>query len=158
VEFNLTGNITTRWGIFSGLSLMRGKVIASGVPVEVGSELAYVPHVSFNLFTTYRLPMGLTIGGGANHESGHFHNQTGGFLNVGGATASTKYVENAAAIQALTKFWTYNAMAIYPITRHLELQVNLSNITNTRYVDRSYDRHFLPGATRQLLISPVFTW
>jgi len=157
-EFNVTGNITSRWGIFSGISFMHGTVISSGVPVEVGSELAYVPHISFNAFSTYRFANRLTIGGGVNGESGHFHNQTGGFLFVSGATAQPKYVENASTIQSYTRFWTANAMASYPVTKHLTLQVNLNNITNTKYADRSYDRHFLPGATRQLLVSPVFSW
>lgn len=157
-EFNVTGHIMPNWAIFSGLSVMRGKVIASGVAVEVGSELAYVPHVSFNLFSSYNFPKGLTVGAGVNHESGHFHNQTGGFLFVSGATAQPKYVENAAVIQAATKFWTANAMASYAVNKHLNLQVNLNNIFNERYADRSYDRHFLPGPTRQLLVNSIVTW
>jgi catecholate siderophore receptor len=157
-EFNVTGHIMPNWSVFSGLSLMRGKVIASGVAVEVGSELAYVPHVSFNFFTSYEWPKGLSIGAGVNHESGHFHNQTGGFLFVSGATAQPKYVENAAVIQDKTEFWTANAMAAYAVNKHLNLQANLNNIFNERYADRSYDRHFLPGPTRQLLVNSIVSW
>jgi catecholate siderophore receptor len=67
-------------------------------------------------------------------------------------------VENAAAIQALTKCWVFDAMATYKVNRHLQVQVNALNSGNEQYVDRGYDRHFLPGPTRQILISPVITW
>jgi catecholate siderophore receptor len=158
-EFNINGNITPRWSVLSGLGLMRGRVLASGVAIENDAEMAYVPHLTFNLFSTYRVNVGrgLTLGAGVNHNSGHFHNQTGGFLFVSN-TNQPKYVANAAAIQAKTKYWVANAMASYPIATHLDLQVNLNNIGNTKYADRSYDRHFLPGPARQLLVSTNINW
>jgi hypothetical protein len=38
------------------------------------------------------------------------------------------------------------------------LQVNGTNLGNAKYADRAYDRHFLPGPTRQVVFSPVITW
>jgi catecholate siderophore receptor len=103
--------------------------------------------------------MGLTIGGGTNYSSGNYFNQTGGFLLVGGGTVpNPKYVPNAAAIQALTKYWLFNAMASYQLNRHVQLQVNATNLGNERYADRAYDRHFLPGPSRAIAFSPVFTF
>jgi outer membrane receptor for monomeric catechols len=49
-------------------------------------------------------------------------------------------------------------MASYPVNRHIALQLNLNNIGNEVYADRAYDRHFLPGPTRQILFSPVITF
>jgi outer membrane receptor protein involved in Fe transport len=49
-------------------------------------------------------------------------------------------------------------MASYPVNRHLTLQVNGTNLGNEKYADRAYDRHFLPGPTRQVVFSPVITW
>jgi catecholate siderophore receptor len=159
VEFGLSGNLTSRWGIFSGLSVMHGKVESSGVASEVGAELPYIPHVSLNLWSTYRLPANLTVGGGANYSDGNYFNQTGGFLFVGGGTTpNPKYVQNAAAVQELTKYWVFNAMATYTVNRHLQLQVNGTNLGNEKYADRAYDRHFLPGPTRQVLVTPIFSW
>jgi catecholate siderophore receptor len=159
VEFNLGGTITERWSAFGGLSLMDGTVKASGIPTEVGAQLAYVPKAMLNVWSTYQLPRKITVGGGVNYSDGHYFNQTGTFNFVGGGTtANPKYVANAAAIQALTKYWLVNAMASYPVNRHLTLQVNLDNIGNVEYSDRAYDRHFLPGPTRQILFSPVFSF
>ncbi len=156
-EFGLKGNITPDWSVFTGLSLMDGEVVGSGDVTEVGQELAYVPNASLNLWTTYRLKRNIIVGGGANYESGHFFNNTGGFLFVSRVN-DPRYVQNAAAIQALTEYWTANAMVIIPVTKHLQLQINGSNLGNTRYADRAYDRHFLPGPTRQILFTPVITW
>lgn len=157
VEFGVNGNLTPRWGAFAGLALMDGKVVQSLSTLDVGQRLGYVPKVSMNVWTTYRLPMNLTLGGGVNYSDGHYFNNTGGFDYVSNAF-NPKYVANAAAIQALTKYTIVNAMVIYPVNRHIELQLNVTNLGNTRYSDRAYDRHMLPGPTRQILFSPVITW
>lgn len=41
---------------------------------------------------------------GTNYSKGHYFNQTGGFLFVSNRF-DTRYVDNAAAIQALTSSW-----------------------------------------------------
>lgn len=158
-EFGISGNLTDRIYVFGGLTLMDGTVVESGQPSEVGNELAYVPEKQLNLWSTYRLWKALTVGGGVNYNDGHYFNQTGGFLFVaGGTTPQTKYVPNATAVQELTKYWLFNAMASYPVHKHLLLQVNLTNITNAQYADRAYDRHFLPGPSRQIVFTPVVTF
>jgi catecholate siderophore receptor len=157
VEIGLNGNITERWGAFAGMAIMDGTVKHSGNPIEVGQRLAYVPRAAFNVWLTYRLPMGLTLGGGGNYSSGHYFNQTGTFLYVSNRF-DTRYVDNAAAIQALTKYWVFNAVAIYPVNRHLQVQINANNLGDRKYADRAYDRHFLPGPRRQVLIAPTITF
>jgi catecholate siderophore receptor len=159
VEFGLSGNITPRWGAYGGASFMNGEVKGSGVVSEIGAQLPYVPKATLNLWSSYRLPMGLTLGGGANYNSGNYFNQTGTFNFVaGGTTPQPKYVPNAAAVQALTKYWIFNAVAMYQLNKHVLLQVNGTNLGNERYADRAYDRHFLPGPTRQVVFSPVITF
>jgi catecholate siderophore receptor len=147
VEFGVSGNLTSRWGIFSGLSLMNGTVQESGVAAEVGRRLSYVPKSSFNLWTTYRLPLHLTLGGGAQFTDGYFFNNSNALTTA-----------NAAAIQRLTKYWLFNAMGNYEVNGHLSLQVNATNLANARYVDRGYTGHFIPGAGRAVLLGPVFSF
>lgn len=146
VEFGLSGALTRRWDVFTGLSLMDSKVIDSGNPSEVGQQLAYVPKTAFNLWSDYRLPIfSLTVGGGAQFTDGYFFNNT---------NASSS--ENAAAIQALTRYWLFSAMVNWDVTPHIALQVNGTNLSNARYVDRGYTGHFIPGPGRGVMIGPSF--
>jgi catecholate siderophore receptor len=151
--------VLPRLNVYGGVSFMDGEVKNSAIPSEVGVALPYVPEAMLTLWSTYELPKRITLGGGVNYSSGNFFNQTGTFNFVGGGTvAQPKYATNAAAIQALTKYWVFDAMASYPVNRHLTLQLNLNNIGDTKYADKAYDRHFMPGAARQILFSPVFSF
>jgi len=144
IEFGVSGSVTPRWNVFSGLSLMDGTIKESAVSAEVDRRLSYVPDVSFNVWSTYRLPIDLTLGGGAQFTGGYFFNNTNALTTA-----------NAAAIQRLTRYWLFNAVATYDVNRYLSLQINGTNLADTRYVDRGYAGHFIPGAGRAILISPV---
>ena len=147
VELGLSGNLTERWGVFAGLSLMNGEIKESLVTAELDKRLSYVPEKSFNLWSTYRLPYDVSVGGGAQYTGGYY------FTN-NNALASA----NAAAIQRLTKYWLFSAMASHRFNPHLELQVNMNNLANERYVERGYTGHFLPGPGRSVLVSPVISF
>ena len=52
----------------------------------------------------------------------------------------------------------FSAMATFPVNKHLAVQPNVYNIGDEKYADRAYDRHFMPGPARQVMVSPVLTW
>ncbi|MEQ1760853.1 MAG: TonB-dependent siderophore receptor [Vicinamibacterales bacterium] len=145
VEFGLSGNLTERWAVFTGLSLMKGEIKESLVSAEVDKRLPYVPEKSFNVWTTYRLPLNVMVGGGAQYTGGYYFTNNNAL-----ATA------NAAAIQRLTRYWLFSATASVDINRHVSVQVNGTNLADERYVERGYTGHFLPGPGRGVLITPVF--
>jgi catecholate siderophore receptor len=144
LELGVSGALTSRWNVFSGLALMNGTVEESGVAAEIDRRLSYVPEMSFNLWSTYRLPIDLTVGGGAQYTGGYFFNNTNALTTA-----------NLAAIQRLTRYWLFNAVAVYDVNRHFSLQVNGTNLAGERYVDRGYTGHFIPGPGRAILVSPV---
>jgi catecholate siderophore receptor len=146
VEVGLAGNISPRWTALTGLSVMKGTVRESGVAREVGRQLSYVPRVSFNAWSTYRVPRSdVTLGGGVQFMDGYFFNNENALASA-----------NAAAIQRLTRYWLFSAMASYDLNPHVRLQVNATNLSNARYVDRGYNGHFIPGAGRGILLGPIF--
>jgi catecholate siderophore receptor len=146
VELSLAGALTSRWDVFAGLSLMDSKVVDSGTVGEVGRQLAYVPKTAFNVWSAYRLPgLAVTLGAGAQFTDGYFFNNT-----------NSSSSENADAIQALTRYWLFSAMASWDVTPHIALQVNGTNLSNARYVDRGYSGHFIPGPGRGVMIGPSF--
>jgi catecholate siderophore receptor len=145
VEFGLSGNLTSRWSVFTGLSLMHGTIEDSLVAAEVDKQLSYVPEKSFNLWSSYHFPLNLTIGAGAQYTGGYY------FSNTNALTTA-----NAAAIQRLTRYWLVNLMASQRLNQHVDLQVNVTNLSNERYVDRGYSGHFIPGAGRSFILGPSF--
>jgi catecholate siderophore receptor len=148
IEISLSGALTSRWDVFAGLSLMDGRVVDSGDASEVGRQLAYVPKTAFNVWSSYRLPnLPLTLGAGAQFTDGYFFNN-----------ANTPRSENAGVIQALTRYWLFSAMATWDVTPHVALQINGTNLSNARYVDRGYSGHFIPGPGRGVTVGPSFSF
>jgi NAD(P)-dependent dehydrogenase (short-subunit alcohol dehydrogenase family) len=93
------------------------------------------------------LPHSITVGGGAQFTGGYYFNNTNALTTA-----------NAAAIQRLTRYWLFNAMASHRFNPHFDLQMNLNNLANQRYVERGYTGHFVPGPGRSILVSPVITF
>jgi len=147
VELGLSGNLTPAWSVFSGLSLMNGRITDSGNVAEVDRQLSYVPDTSFNVWTSYRLPFNLTLGGGAQFTAGYY------FTNTNALTTA-----NAAAVKDLTEYWLYSMMGSYRVNEHISLQINGMNLSNAKYVERGYSGHFLPGPGRAVQIGPVINF
>lgn len=144
IELALTGNITNRWNILTGYTLLDSKIIKSnaftvvnGVRIyEEGKRFINTPRNSFNLWSTYRLPFDVTIGGGAQ------------FVDL-------RYV-NAINTRFVDSFWLLNATASYRINKHIELRLNGNNLTDKYYFDRFSGGHAVPGPGRSLIISTGF--
>jgi len=147
VELGLSGNLTSRWSVLSGLSLMNGRIKESANAAEVDKQLSYVPDTSFNVWSSYRLPFNLTLGGGAQFTAGYY------FSNTNALTSA-----NAAAIRDLTEYWLYSMMGSYRINGHVSLQINGMNLSNAKYVERGYSGHFLPGPGRAFQVGPVINF
>jgi catecholate siderophore receptor len=144
IELGATGTITEVWTVFAGYAYMDGKVDASGVSTQVDAQLTYVPKQSFNLWSTYRLPIGLTVGAGAQFTDGYF-------FALPSATATP-------AVSPQTRYWLYSAMASYPINKHLTLRLNINNVTDEQYIDRGYQGHFTPGVGRTFLLNASYSF
>lgn len=144
VEFGFSGSLTDRWAVFAGLSLMDGRIKESAVVTEIDRRLSYVPEQSFNLWTTYRLPSNLTVGGGAQYTGGYF------FTNTNALTTA-----NLAAMQRLTRYWLISAMGSYRVNPHIDVQLNIINLANERYIERGYSGHVIPGPGRSIIIGPT---
>ncbi len=144
IELGATGNLTDAWTVFGGYTYMNSKVDASGIAAQVSAQLTYVPKQSFNLWSTYRLPIGLTFGAGAQFTDGYF-------FALPSATATP-------AVSPQTRYWLYSAMASYPINQHLTLRLNINNVTDAQYIDRGYQGHFTPGVGRTVLLNASYSF
>ena len=69
IEFEVTGSLTEKWDVFSGLGLMDSRI---DIPANtaatqlIGQTPPNATPYTYNLWTTYQLPYGWKIGGGVN--------------------------------------------------------------------------------------------
>ncbi|MDR5837085.1 catecholate siderophore receptor Fiu [Caballeronia sp. LZ034LL] len=140
VELSAQGQITPAWSVIAGYTYQDAKVAAGSAISQDGSTLlTYTPRNALSLWTTYKLPYGFTLGGGARYVSGL---QRG----TDGAVGTPDHTD---------AYWVFDALATYNVTKHLNLQLNVYNIFNRSYVasiNKSGYRYF-PGAPRTAVVT-----
>jgi catecholate siderophore receptor len=145
IEINAVGRISRHWAVSAGYTVMDTKVVdGQAVTSDGSSVLAYTPKSAFTAWTTYRLPFNLTLGGGARH-AGKLHRGTDG------AVGTPAYTES---------YWVFDAMASYPVNKHLQLQLNVYNLFDEDYVasiNKSGYR-YIPGTPRSAMLTANFSF
>jgi catecholate siderophore receptor len=136
VELSLNGNITTGWQVLAGYTFLDSETVDSNTVAEIGKELVNTPRNSFNMWSTYQFRSGFQFGGGARFVGQRFGN-----------TINTRFVE---------AYWTFDVMASYPLSKHVDLKLNLSNLTDKYYFDRLGGGHVVPGPGRTVLLGTSF--
>ena len=134
LELSASGKITDKWQVFAGYSYLKSELVDPGkkgnrngsvntaAMSDKGNEMPNTPKNSFSLWTTYEVTPKLTIGGGAFYVD-----------EVYGDTANTVYVPS---------YTRYDAMASYKLTKNIDLQLNVQNLTDKTYYDKAYAAHF----------------
>ncbi len=135
-ELSVEGNLTKAWQILAGYTLLDTATRDSNNAAEIGKELVNTPRNSFNVWSTYSLRSGFHFGGGARFVDRRFGN-----------TINTRFVD---------AYWTFDAMASYPISKHVDLKLNLYNLTDKFYFDRIGGGHIVPGPGRVAMLSTSF--
>ncbi len=143
VELSVVGKLAEHWSLSAGYSHLDTQVVEGAPTAQDGSSnLTYTPDDAFTVWTSYRLPFGLTVGGGARY--------------VGGLHRGT---DGAAGTPAYTKSYTvYDAVLSYDVNRHFSLRLNGYNLFDKDYVasiNKSGYR-YTPGAPRTVLFSADF--
>lgn len=129
VETEISGAVTPKWQIHAGYSYLHSQIKTASNSRDDGIFLLMPKH-SANLWTTYQVTPGLTIGGGVNAMSG---------------------ITSSAGMHA-GGYATFDAMAAYRFTPKLKLQINADNIFNRHYYARvgSANTFNIPGSERSL--------
>jgi catecholate siderophore receptor len=169
-EISLIGQITDVWSIYAGalymeterkhsaaLDLYRcranpgdyglGSDPASCTAADrtSGDELSFSPNLTANVWTTYALPFGVTIGGGVRYVGESF---------VGRPDDAERIIANDSA-NMLPDYWVADAMLEYAVSPHATLRLNVDNITDEFYaVSTNWSvRRVLLGPSRSFLLS-----
>ncbi|MNJ33703.1 putative TonB-dependent receptor BfrD precursor [compost metagenome] len=134
IELGASGKLTDKWQVFAGYSYLKSEAVdpgeagnrngqlTGGVNPAKGNELPNTPKNSFSLWSTYNVTDKLTLGGGAFYVD-----------DVWGDLNNTVYVPS---------YVRYDAMASYKLTKNVDLQLNVQNLTDETYYDKAYSAHF----------------
>lgn len=137
VEFTYAGNLSSRWKVYGGYTYMESELVKTTLAADQGNHMPSTPRNSFNLWSTYELVPKLVIGGGATYVGSRFGNE-------------------ANSIE-VPSYWRYDAMASYALTKNVDLQLNVQNLTDKRYFDQVFQTHYAHvAAGRTALMSANF--
>lgn len=137
IEAGVSGYLTANWMVFGGLTFLDSENRNTVNQTQDGSELNWTPNYSGNLWTTYRLPFGLTLGAGTQY------------------TGEARVSLNQTSTGVLPDYWIVNAMASYAVSADLNIRLNVTNLTDELYaraINNNSNRTYL-GAPRSFLLS-----
>lgn len=138
-EVGFNGKPLPFWSIFGGYTYMDSKITdvgtstAAATLVNLGKPFPNTPKHSFTAWSTFDIPGGFQVGGGAIYNS----KQYGSFGTVvldDGATGTI--------VRSIPGYWRFDATAAYDVTQNIGLRVNVQNLANKKYYDRTYTTHF----------------
>lgn len=144
LELSATGSISRNWQIFAGYTLLDSQItksntapiLVNGVPIsEVGKELINTPRNSFNLWTTY------------SHKK---------FFFGGGPRFVDKRFGNNINTRRVDSYWLIDAVVSYEINRHVDIRLNMYNLTDKYYFSQIAGGHVVPGTARSITLSTGF--
>lgn len=166
LEVGVTGQITDAWNVFGGFVIMDSKrkhsdyldrVLYNGRPGDRGNDptisvqgdrLAFTPNFTANLWTAYRLPIGLTLGGGVRHVGSSF---------LGRPDDAVRVIPNGR-VGKLESYTVVDAMLAYEVTEAVEVRLNVDNVLNEKYAISTNwpGSRALLGPSRAFLVSLGF--
>jgi catecholate siderophore receptor len=116
--------------VHQSTSVESGKIVTAGGD----NQLTYTPKQSFTAWSSYTLPFGLQIGGGARFSDKLAR-------GTDGAVGTPAYADS---------YWVFDAMASYPINKHIDLRLNVYNLGDKNYVQaiNKSGYRYTPGAPR----------
>ena len=146
IEAEVTGRLTSRWQVLTGYALLASKVVSSKeYPTAIGFPLANVPRNTANLWTTYKFPWRHLEGGAGTN-----------FVDIRTASSTVPLDPTTHLIKEVPSYWTFSAMARFPVGEHMSFQINGNNLTNRYYYDELHPGHIVLGEGRTALIGIHF--
>lgn len=139
-ELGLVGQITRALNVSTGFSHMDTKIL-SGASTQQSGVLTFSPKNTFTSWVTYKLPLGITLGGGERYVDK--------FARSSNTAAPTTFLLNTSS------YWVTDAMASYDVTKNTTLQLNVYNLFDKFYIQslNNGGSRYTPGAERNGLLS-----
>ncbi|WAH59681.1 TonB-dependent siderophore receptor [Pseudomonas silvicola] len=130
LELTYSGKLTPKWKVYGGYTYMESELIKASSEADEGNHMPSTPRNNFTFWSTYDLMPKLTVGAGASFVDSRFGNEA-----------------NSVEVPS---YWRYDAMVTYRLTKNVDLQLNIQNLTDKRYYDQVFQTHYAhvaPGRT-----------
>lgn len=125
VELGLVGAITSAWQISAGAAYMDSEITRgnlSGRTITDGGVIQWTPELTFTLWNSYELPMGLTLGAGVR------------YVDTVVRSSSTDLNLAKTSVVEVPDYWVVDAMASYPLMPYVDVQLNVYNLLDEEYM------------------------
>ena len=125
VELGLVGAITSAWQISAGAAYMDSEITRgnlSGRTITDGGVIQWTPELTFTMWNSYELPMGLTLGAGVR------------YVDTVVRSSSTDLNLAKTSVVEVPDYWVVDAMASYPLTPYVDVQLNVYNLLDEEYM------------------------
>jgi catecholate siderophore receptor len=164
IEFEIAGRITPKWEVFSGLALMRTKILevaenrnaATGAitfadPRLTGQRARNTPPYTFNLWSTYKITDAWKVGGGVETK-GRRYVYSPSTTNADNIFTNGQFTPNTAPA-----YVRWDAMIAYERPTWA-LRLNVKNMFNKLYYDALYDNggFAVPGTRRTAILTAEY--
>lgn len=148
-DFSIAGNITDKWSVQGGFTVMRAKVLESTNAANLGKTLANFADVSAQFMTRYQITDKFSAGAAFKYKSKRYGGQpdtAAVYAAVGNAGA---YVYS----QPVPAYFVTDLSAEYHVTKNIELKLNVNNLFNKNYYLAAYRGGFFlyQGDKRQIV-------
>jgi len=145
IELQVSGLITDNWQVFAGYAYLDSEFKRSVTTNQQDATLQWTPRNSGNIWTTYQLPLGFSVGGGVRYQDT--------------VARSSLTVPNGVAGE-LPDFWVYSATAAWHATDKMSFRLNVNNLTDDVYAISLNNNggRYNPGAERSYLLSADFAF
>ncbi len=167
IEATFNGNVTKWFSLFGGYTHLDPKIVDGGFTaltapalvvagvtlqpaktvlapaVSTGRQATQTAKDSFTLWATVKPVDRFSIGGGAFYTSRQF----GGYADNRSATQNAAGVVTVnPATKVLSRtipgYWRFDARLAFKVNEHVDLSVNVNNITNETYFTQVYSSHY----------------
>ncbi|OZY85960.1 hypothetical protein CBP51_02710 [Cellvibrio mixtus] len=150
VELGAVGSLTEKWQISAGLAFMDNEITRGNRTVDdpnttaneasgnnEGGAIQWSPKTTFTLWSSYTFDSGLLIGGGARYVD-----------TMVSSSIVDPLAQSTRSVLEFGDYWVFDAMASYPFSKNLSLQLNLLNIADEDYVAslNNGGSRYYPGA------------
>ncbi len=117
LELGAVGHLSEDWQVTATYTYLQSETLKSRTnPKAEGHALANTPPRSFSLWTTHQLPGDWRFGYGLRH-------------------VSERNLRNDESYK-VDGYWVHQAMLGYQVSKELDVQLNLDNLLNARYIER----------------------